>query len=140
MDLNAYYAEQKRRREVAEQEFAARADTWRFTLAPEAQDWAADWPAITEANLLQLVLQADAAGLFLTAEAGSVRSAYSYRDQYTEATTATGFGFWPETAEYLVVHAAQAIMYDELPGLDAFGVLRRVADTFQQPAAGYEQS
>ncbi|MBB5834529.1 hypothetical protein [Kribbella italica] len=40
----------------------------------------------------------------------------------------------------MVVHASGTIAYDELPGLDALGVLRRVVETFAAPRASYPQS
>jgi hypothetical protein len=36
VDLKAYYAEQRRRRELAKQEFAARTHGWTFGVTPEA--------------------------------------------------------------------------------------------------------
>jgi hypothetical protein len=141
MDLAAYYAEGRRRWEIAQREFAERTGTWSFTLADQADTWAGGWTGpIDSTNLVRLVEQAAAAGLFVVSEAGTVRNAFSYRDPETEATTGEGFGFWPESAEFLIIHAREAITYAELPGMDALAVLRRVADTFEGPTASYVQA
>ncbi|GAB3820732.1 hypothetical protein GCM10028799_30580 [Kribbella italica] len=44
MDLNAYYAENRRRGEIARQEFVARDHGWRFSLSPDAAGWAGSRP------------------------------------------------------------------------------------------------
>jgi hypothetical protein len=135
-DLTAYYAEGRRRWDIARQEFAERIDGWSFALSAEAETWSAAWQRpIDETNLVGLVEQAQAAGLFVVSEAGSVRNAFSYRDPDTEVTTGEGFGFWPASAEFLVIHGSRGIEFAELPALDALGVLLRVADTFQAPRA-----
>ena len=141
MDLNAYYAENRRRRDLAQQEFAERRHEWRFALSADAAAWADSWPGPVDAgNLGALVRDADADGLFLTPEPGSIRTAFSTRDPDTEETTGEGFGFWPTVAEHLIVQAGTAIGYDELPGLGVLEVLRRVVDTFTTPRASYQQA
>ena len=141
MDLNAYYAENRRRRDVAQREFTERTHGWRFALSADATAWTATWrDPVDASNLGALVREADAAGLFLTPEPGSIRTAFSNRDPFTEETTGEGFGFWPTVAEHLVVKAGTAVAYDELAGLDALAVLRRVVDTFAAPRAGFEQA
>ncbi|HWD82277.1 MAG TPA: hypothetical protein VG497_25435 [Kribbella sp.] len=141
MDLNANYAENRRRRDVAQREFTERAHGWRFALSADASAWAATWPDPVDAsNLRTLVGEADAAGLFLTPEPGTIRTAFSTRDPFTEETTGDGFGFWPTVAEHLVVKAGTAVAYEELAGLDALAVLKRVIDTFATRRASYEQA
>jgi hypothetical protein len=141
VDLNAYYAENRRRRDLAQQEFAERKHSWRFALSADATAWADSWTGPVDArNLSTLVGEADAAGLFLTPEPGSIRSAFSTRDSSTEQTTGEGFGFWPTVAEHLIVQAGTAVGYGELPGLGVLDVLRRVVDTFATPRASYQQA
>jgi len=139
-DPKAPPGENRRRWEIAEREFEERIRNWTFILSPDAEAWAEAWaPTIDKTNLVTLVEQAGTAGLFLTPEPGTVRNEYSYRDPDTEATTGEGFGFWPASAECLVIDAAEAVTFAELPGLDALGVLRRVVDTFQAPRSSYKQ-
>ncbi|MFF0340846.1 hypothetical protein [Kribbella sp. NPDC004875] len=141
MDLNAYYAENRRRRDLAQQEFAERTHKWRFALSADASAWAESWDGpVVAGNLSALVHDADASGLFLTPEPGSIRTAFSTRDPRTEENTGEGFGFWPTVAEHLIVQAGTAIGYDELPGLGVLEVLRRVVDTFATPRASYQQA
>ncbi len=96
MDLQAYYAEMRRRSETAQREFAERSHGWRFALSPEAAAWAAGQPAAVRD--LRVVERADAAGVFLKPEPGTIRSAFASRDPETEVETGLGFGFWPEQA------------------------------------------
>lgn len=146
MDLKAYYAEQRRRRELAEQEFAARTHAWTFGVAPEAAT--IRWPVlgndrratVPPDRLTRLVLAADAAGVLVKPEPGVIRSAFSTRDPDTEETTGEGFGFWPSAASSLVVHGREAIAYASLTGLTAYDVLVKVMDTFAAPRASFEQS
>ena len=137
MDLQAYYAEMRRRSETAQREFAERSHGWRFALSPEAAAWAAGQPAAVRD--LRVVERADAAGVFLKPEPGTIRSAFASRDTETEVETGLGFGFWPEQAECLIVHASATVPYAELPSLDVMGVLRRVVETFETPRASYQQ-
>jgi hypothetical protein len=138
--LTAYYAENRRLAEAAQAEFAERTHGWVFGLAPDAASWAEAWSGpIDASNLTTFVEQADAAGVFVLPEPGEIRSAFSSRDQ-TEETSGVGFGFWPASAVELIVFAREAIGYDELPGLDALGVLRRVVATFKDPIARDQQS
>ncbi|TQI99828.1 hypothetical protein [Kribbella jejuensis] len=137
----AYYAENRRRADLAQREFAERTHGWRFTLSADAAAWAATRPGpVLPTDLTHLVEEADAAGLFLKPEPGTIRSAFSSRDPYTEETSGAGFGFWPTAAEHLVVKAGTAVAYDQLNGLDALGVLHLVVDTFATPTASYEQA
>ncbi|TDD49868.1 hypothetical protein E1263_31645 [Kribbella antibiotica] len=141
MDLKAYYAENRRRLEIAQREFADRSHGWDFTLAPHASAWAASQPALVNANALPgLVERAGAAGVIRVPEPGVLRSAFASRHPETEVETGVGFGFWPDTAEYLVVHASATIPYAELPALDVLGVLERVVETFLGPRPSYRQS
>ena len=106
-----FYAENARRWETAKREFAERTHGWRFELAPDAAQWAEShasgehWSTSGTA----MVELADAAGVIVKPEPGRISSAYSHRDAMTELTTETGFGFWPDAAEALVVHAGSAI-------------------------------
>jgi hypothetical protein len=146
VDLEAYYAEQRRRREVAEQEFAARTHGWKFSLSPDAAT--TSWPvlgndrraAVPPDRLTRLVLAADRAGVLVKPEPGEIRAAFSSRDHDTEETTGEGFGFWPASASCLVVHASEAIAYADLAGLTAYDVLVKVIDTFATPRASFQQS
>jgi hypothetical protein len=69
-------------------------------------------------------------------EPGRISSAYSHRDSRTEETTEAGFGFWPDAAEVLVVHAGEAIPLEALEppargdGAAVLAVLRRVIESF----------
>jgi hypothetical protein len=75
VDLKAYYAEQRRRRQLAEQEFAARTHGWTFGVTPEAaaMRWAVlgnDRRApVPPDRLTRLVLAADRAGVLAIAYA-----------------------------------------------------------------------
>ncbi|MFI5734731.1 hypothetical protein ACIA49_31755 [Kribbella sp. NPDC051587] len=139
MDLQTYYAENRRRMEIAHREFAERDHGWSFTLSPDALSWAARQPAPVR-DLVRLVERADADDVFRKPEPGTIRSAFASRDPETEVETGAGFGFWPSDAEHLVVHASGAILYADLPALDVYDVLRRVVETFATPRASYQQS
>jgi hypothetical protein len=146
VDLKAYYAKQRLRREAAEREFAARTHGWTFGVTPEAATtrWAVlgnDRRApVPPDRLTRLVLAADRAGVLLKPEPGEIRSAFSTRDPDSEQTTGEGFGFFPSTAPYLVVYGSEAISYASLRGLTAYDVLVKVMDTFATPRAGFQQS
>jgi hypothetical protein len=145
--LNAFYADSARRWEVARREFQARKHGWHFGLALEAAQWAdshaaeadpAGGPAGWAASLVE---RADEDGVILKPEPGRVRSAFSNRDSRTEETTAIGFGFWPDAAEILVLHAGHAIPFDQVtPAIGGHGpavlaVLRLVVESFSTVTA-----
>ncbi|WP_194893044.1 hypothetical protein [Catenulispora pinisilvae] len=145
--LDAFYAESARLRHVAEREFQERTHGWHFELAPEADQWAESHAAGDHwsAGGSTLVERADAAGMIRKPEPGRISSAYSHRDSRTEETTHTGFGFWPDAAEALIVHAGRAIPLDALEPPPARGdgaavltTLRLVVETFAtvQPVSG----
>lgn len=142
--LREFYAESARRRETAEREFAQRSHGWHFELAPDAEQWAEShasgerwsWSGTAMVEL------ADAAGVIRKPEPGRIWSAYSHRDSRTETTTAAGFGFWPDAAEVLVVHAGGAIPLEILEAQTARGdgaavleVLRLVVESFTTVSA-----
>lgn len=129
MNLEAYYAENRRRYEIACREFHARTHGWRFRAAPVAATWAAG-RSVTVRSVVQFVTHADAAGLLVPPEPGQIRWAFSTRDRDTEVTDGIGFGFWPDNAEYLVVFAAKPIAYADLASMSAPELLTRVADSF----------
>jgi hypothetical protein len=146
--LAAFYAENARRWDLARSEFQRRAHGWRFGLAAEAGQWADSHAATSAAGpalsgpagwVARLVEQADADGVIVKPEPGRVRSAYANRDSQTEMDTAVGFGFWPDDAEALIVHAGHAIAYEDLDplmtrgdGAAIFEALRRVAESFTE--------
>jgi hypothetical protein len=146
VDLKAYYAEQRRRNKIANQDFAARTHGWKFGLTPAAAT--TRWPVlgndrsapVPPDRLTRLVLAADRAGVLLKPEPGEIRSAFSTRDPDSEETTGEGFGFFPSTAPYLVVYGSEAISYASLRGLTAYDVLVKVMDTFATPRASFQQS
>lgn len=131
MDLAAYYAESRRRRAIATAEYAARSHGWQFGLAPAAAGWAGS-QSIGHRDLARLVQRADQAGLLLKPEPGVIQVAFANRDE-SERESGIGFGFWPESAEYLVLHGSAAIMFADLPGLTAYQVLDRVVATLAAP-------
>jgi hypothetical protein len=141
--LDAFYAESARRREVAQREFQARRHGWHFGLAPGADQWAESYAAEEDASAsgpsgwaARLVERADEGGVILKPEPGKIRSAFSHRDSFTEETTAIGFGFWPDDAEILVLHAGHAIPFDQVTaaiggdGAALLAVLRLVVESF----------
>ncbi len=129
MDLKAYYAENRRRYEIASREFDARTHGWRFRVSPIAAAWAAG-RSVTVRSVVQLVTHADAIGMLVPPEPGQIRWAFSTRDRDTEVADGIGFGFWPDSAEYLVVFAARPIAYSELALMSGPELLTRVADSF----------
>src|SRR3954468_15550977 len=122
--LAAFRPGTARRWDVAEREFQRRSHGWHFGLAPDAGQWADSYAAATATAgralsgpagwVARLVEQADADGVIVKPEPGRVRSAYAHRDSETEMETAVGFGFRPDDAEALVVHAGRAIAFDDL--------------------------
>ncbi|MEV8371974.1 hypothetical protein AB0P21_04515 [Kribbella sp. NPDC056861] len=147
VDLKAYYAENRRRGEIAKQEFAARTHGWRFGLSPSAAAWAAGQtvisagqPTAVEAWLTELVRAADAAGVFAKPEPGQLRTAFASRDPLSEETTGIGFGFWPSSAEYLVVHGSAVVAFTELGSTSAYDVLAAVVESLGVPRARSEQA
>lgn len=151
-DLQAFYAEGRRQNKVAKAEFAARAHLDPFTVAPDALAWAGELGDATVAGLpltratlgawqrvlgteswltglyCMLAETAQRDGVLRTPEPGLVSSAFCYRDRDTEAETALGYGFWPDSAECLVVHGSRAVAWDELAGgPDAVGPAALVA-------------
>ena len=149
--LRDFYAESARRREIAEREFAERTHGWHFSLAPDAAQWAESHAAGERWSYsgTAMVELADAAGVIRKPEPGRIMGAYSHRDSMTEMTTEEGFGFWPDAAEVLVVHAGRAIPLEALEppargdGAAVLGVLRSVVESFatvsafsQAPGAG----
>src|SRR4051812_44531005 len=118
--LTAFYADNARRWETAKREFGEREHGWRpFALAAGAGQWAESFagggsagsgsgsgsgtataaadgddkghPHDPSAWAAHLVEQADADGVIIKPEPGSIRSAYSHRDSQTEMDTAIGF-------------------------------------------------
>jgi hypothetical protein len=147
VDLKAYYAENRRRGEIADQEFAARTHGWVFGLSPDAAAWAARWASaspsgrtVSPEGLTRLVPAADRAGMLLKPEPGEIRSAFSSRDPLTEETTGDGFGFWPASAQYLVVHASATVAYADLVSMSALDILQAVIAGFDVPRARYRQA
>lgn len=137
--LQNFYAESARRQQIATREFEQRTHGWHFALASEAEQWAESHAAGERwsSGGTAMVELADAAGVIRKPEPGRISSAYSHRDSWTEETTATGFGFWPEAAEALVVHAGSAIPLEALAAPTERGdtaavlaVLRLVVDSF----------
>ncbi|NUP53925.1 MAG: hypothetical protein HOW97_42395 [Catenulispora sp.] len=140
--LAAFYAESARRWEIAKREFQQREHGWPFGLAPEAEQWADSFsgrsglPETPAAWVTGLVRQADADGVITKPEPGVVRSAYAHRDSWTEMDSAVGFGFQPDAAEVLVVHAGHAVMFEDIApaiggdGAAALAVLRAVVESF----------
>lgn len=140
--LADFYADSARRWERAKREFAARTHGWRFGLAPEAEQWADSYAsagprsADPSAWAALMVEQADADGVILKPERGRIRSAFANRDSRTEVETAVGFGFWPDAAEVLVVHADHAVRYEDIEpaiggdGAAVLAVLRAVVESF----------
>jgi len=145
--LAAFYANSARRRALAEREFAQRTHGWHFGLAPEAEQWADAYveagpgrglqhPTDPSAWAARMIEQADADGVILKPEPGHIRSAFTNRDSRTEMETAIGFGFHPDTAEALTVHADHAIGYEDIEpaiggdGAAVLGVLRAVVESF----------
>lgn len=147
VDLRAYYAENRRRGEIADQEFAARTHGWVFGLSPNTEAWASRWAAtsptgrtMSAGSLVPLVRAAEQAGMLLKPEPGEIRPAFSSRDPLTEETTGDGFGFWPASAQYLVVHATGTVAYADLASMSAPAVLEAVVATFRTARARYEQA
>ena len=153
VDLAAYYAEGKRRHDIAGREFRKRRHGWHFDLATGADRWAEAYAAAESAADVErgvrepyawasrLVEAADADGMIVKPEPGRIRSAYSHRDSCTEDTVAIGFGFWPDDAEFLIVRAGSALHFDVLTpaiggdGMAVLAVLRSVIATFDSPRA-----
>ena len=141
--LRDFYAESARRWETAKREFEQRTHGWRFALAPEAEQWAESHAAGEQWSYsgTAMVELADAAGVIRKPEPGRISSAYSHRDSMTEETTEEGFGFWPEDAEVLVVHAGRAIPLAALEppahgdGAAVLAVLRLVVESFATVSA-----
>lgn len=137
-DLQAFYAENARRAALATSEFEQRTHGWHFALAPHAAQWAqshADSDRWSYSGTA-IVKLADDAGVILKPEPGHIASAYSHRDSRTEMDTAAGFGFWPDAAQALVVHATTAVPLADLEppargdGPAVLALLEKVVDTF----------
>lgn len=137
-ELRDFYAKSARGWELAKQEFQERTHGWHFELAPEADQWAESHATGERSSYggTAIVELADAAGMIRKPEPGRISSAFSHRDAMTEETTETGFGFWPDAAEALVVHAGRAIPLDALEppargdAAAVLAVLRLVVESF----------
>ncbi|MFD6397393.1 hypothetical protein [Nocardia sp. NPDC060249] len=142
----AYYAEDSRRRQRAQEEFEAR--SWQFVIDPAIDEWARAWvvgvPATLplrrstfpdwadllgfrnpdfeiESALEALINRAAANGLVRSPHPGVLATAYSSRHPYTELTDGVGYGFYPEDTEELIVHGSSAVRYEDFNSRSEYG-------------------
>jgi hypothetical protein len=141
----APYEENRRRRRIADEEWAARQPYGAFSVTAEILSWAgevvagsptvglpftpatvAEWglalgvddgqPSLYLGHLLDaIVAGAQRDGILVTPEPGVVAVAYAHRDRQ-EGEVAEGWGFKPAASRYLVIHARSALDRDEVAG------------------------
>jgi hypothetical protein len=141
-----FYAQNRERGEISNAEWAARQPFGRFELAYGVDDWAqsivagtalgtvpltpetaTQWAPIvapqataTHADPLWWVINALVARavedkILLPPEPGTVKTSYSTRDN-NDRTDGIGWGFEPEAAKFLVVHASWPVQVDQVAG------------------------
>ncbi|MEU4708381.1 hypothetical protein AB0G00_18270 [Nocardia salmonicida] len=142
----AYYAEDSRRRQRAQEEFDAR--SWEFVIDPVIDEWARAWvvgvPAALplrrstfpdwadllgfrshdfsiDMALVALVDRAVTDGVMRFPCQGVVATAFSSRHPYTELTDGVGYGFYPDDAEELIVHGSAAVRYEDFDSRPEYG-------------------
>ncbi|MFI8971845.1 hypothetical protein ACIGO9_03085 [Nocardia asteroides] len=166
----AYYAENDRRRQRAQQLFDER--TWLFSIDDSIEEWAgraitgpaaelplreehrAPWSAefgFTRAIGLtgvmgQILDRAVADGIVTLPEPGRIDSAYSTRHEYYETTDGIGYGFYPARTDELIVHSNSAVKFEAIEQWPEVGpgaavrVVRTVLATFATPRPGFRQA
>ncbi|MFI1235653.1 hypothetical protein [Nocardia salmonicida] len=142
----AYYAEDSRRRQRAQEEFDTR--SWEFIIDPAIDEWARTWvvgvPAALQLRrstfpdwadllgfrspdfsismaLVALIDRAAADDVLRFPCQGVVATAFSSRHPYTELTDGVGFGFYPDGTEELIVHGSAAVRYEDFDSRPEYG-------------------
>ncbi|MFC9873423.1 hypothetical protein [Nocardia salmonicida] len=142
----AYYTEDSRRRQRAQDEFDTR--SWEFVIDPAIDEWARAWvvglPATLQlrrstfpdwadllglrnpdfsidAALVTLINRAAADDVMHFPCQGVVATAFSSRHPYTELTDGVGFGFYPDDTEELIVHGSAAVRYEDFDSRPEYG-------------------
>ncbi|MBW0275788.1 hypothetical protein ATM97_30750 [Nocardia sp. MH4] len=169
-EREAYYAENDRRRQRAQQLFDER--TWHFPIDDSIEAWAGrtytgpatelplreehrgPWSAevgyataIGLTGVMGKILdRAVADGIVRLPEPGRIDSAYSTRHEYYETTDGIGYGFYPARTDELIVYAGAAVKFAAIERWPEVGpdaavrVVRAVIATFASPRPGFRQA
>jgi hypothetical protein len=146
LTLAEFYAQNRERGDISTAEWESRQPYGRFEVAYGVDDWAqrvvagtalgavpltpetaAQWMPIVAPQattnhadplwwvINALVARAVAEKILLPPEPGTVKTSYSTRDQ-NDRTDGIGWGFEPEAAKFLVVHASWPVEIDQVAG------------------------